>query len=542
MYGWIAANYRVGGFDDPARHAHGKGHHTYGFLDMGGASAQIAFAPNSTEAEKHANDLKLLRLRTVNGEASEYKVFVTTWLGFGANEARRRYVDDLLDSVIKSSANEIPDPCLPSGLLMTIEGDIIPTSDKVALEKEHLLGTGRFDECLRRTYPLLGKDVPCEDDPCLLNGVHVPAIDFDVNHFIGISEFWHSTHEVFEMGNKDAAYDFNTYQHKVSDFCSQDWVDIQEGVSAHTWGKKVDEQRAYEICFKASWLINVLHDGIGIPRVGLEHTHTGKNGTEDVLDAGKEKGYLDPFQAVNEIDKTEVSWTLGKMVLYASSQVPAEEDALPVGFGSNEPGIPTDFQYPSGASLIPVSDKSTVEEWKDSLFDSDSPRRIPGFLMFLVIICIAIFFLCGRERRTRLLNKAFRSNGKRRSLLTGKFFTRGPTHSYERVLEEGGDEDLEDPSNFELGAMDSSDADKPKPGKWDSPNSMRGRRGNSASITDLPRTGTISPKLLDRQGMAVRTESLERPTSSIGRKSRGGSPNRGKNSSSSFLASLRERE
>ena len=45
LYGWIAANYLLGGSDSPEAHAHGKGHHTYGFLDMGGASAQIAFAP-----------------------------------------------------------------------------------------------------------------------------------------------------------------------------------------------------------------------------------------------------------------------------------------------------------------------------------------------------------------------------------------------------------------------------------------------------------------------------------------------------------------
>jgi Golgi apyrase len=52
LYGWIAANYLLGGFDQPDKHDHGKGHNTYGFLDMGGASAQIAFAPNATEAEK----------------------------------------------------------------------------------------------------------------------------------------------------------------------------------------------------------------------------------------------------------------------------------------------------------------------------------------------------------------------------------------------------------------------------------------------------------------------------------------------------------
>src|SRR6201996_1410847 len=98
LYGWIAANYLLGGFDSPEGHDHGKGHHTYGFLDMGGASAQIAFAPNATEAEKHANDLTLLRLRTINGMPQEYKVFVTTWLGVGDRESRDRYINALGDA------------------------------------------------------------------------------------------------------------------------------------------------------------------------------------------------------------------------------------------------------------------------------------------------------------------------------------------------------------------------------------------------------------------------------------------------------------
>ena len=31
LYGWVAANYLLGGFDSPQEHNHGKGHHTYGF-------------------------------------------------------------------------------------------------------------------------------------------------------------------------------------------------------------------------------------------------------------------------------------------------------------------------------------------------------------------------------------------------------------------------------------------------------------------------------------------------------------------------------
>ncbi len=122
LYGWIASNYLLGGFDHPEKHRHGKGHHTYGFLDMGGASAQIAFAPNRTEVERHWDDLKLLRMRTMDGKPSEHQVFTTTWLGFGVNQARESYIRTLQDQYDASETHELPDPCLPKGLRTTLDG------------------------------------------------------------------------------------------------------------------------------------------------------------------------------------------------------------------------------------------------------------------------------------------------------------------------------------------------------------------------------------------------------------------------------------
>jgi golgi apyrase len=529
LYGWIAANYLMGGFDSPEEHAHGKGHHTYGFLDMGGASAQIAFAPNSTEAEKHANDLKLLRLRTLDGRESDYQVFVTTWLGFGVHEARKRYIDGLLEAQGQGSS-ELPDPCLPKGIKMTVKNDVVADSENVPTSEPYLLGTGNFDGCLRSTYPLLDKDAPCEDEPCLLHGVHVPAIDFDVNHFIGISEYWHTTHEIFEMAHKDKAYDFNTYQQRVHDFCQQDWSSIQASVAKQEYGKKVDEQTAYEVCFKASWLINMLHNGIGIPRVGLETTSDGHNGTKEVLEQGKEKGFLDPFQAVNKIKHTEVSWTLGKMVLYAASQVPpVDESSLPVGFGSNEPGIPIDFEYPGGSarpmisnnSISDAEEESLVESIHDTLFNSDSPRRVPGLLFFLLIVFIAGFFLCGRDRRSRFYRNIFGSSRKRGGFFSGKipFLSKRNAPVYERVLEEG--DRLQDPAAFELGDVDSDDSEQARPrtpgSGWGTPRKK-------------PRPGVATSDSIDRSGLVVRTESRERLALHNGRKSRTGSPARSKGS------------
>lgn len=576
LYGWIAANYLLGGFDAPEDHAHGKGHHTYGFLDMGGASAQIAFAPNATETERHAEDLTLLRMRTLDGAAAEYKVFVTTWLKFGVNEARKRYVEALLKASGPES-KELKDPCLPVGLSIDIPGDVLLPGLKTIESKSPLIiGTGNFDECLKRTYPLLEKDAPCEDEPCLLHGVHVPAIDFDVNHFVGVSEYWHTTHEVFEFGHTDKAYDFNTYQERVSEFCSQDWSVITEGIGKHKWGKKVDEKTAVEVCFKASWLINVLHEGIGIPRIGVENTQSGDhNGTKEILDNAKSKGFTDSFQAVDKIADTEVSWTLGRMVLYASSQVPPQNAKLPVGFGSNTPGvpIPSDFQFAgSSHSSTNASSKTTTDpsassegdHWHDTLFHNATPRRVPGFLLFLIIFSIAVFLLCGRDRRHRLYRKFTSSPSssssfpRKRNFLGSKIpslfrsATSSTPGSYERVLEDGGVADFELGSADELSDNEHSDSSgASKTSGWATPRVQishhSGLADDSSYFDSSNNTGIggqgiglglgLGPiggltagggNAMSRSGLVGRTDSRERLAGmgEGGRKSRRGSPSR----------------
>lgn len=531
LYGWLATNYLLGGFDEPAEHNHGDDHHTYGFLDMGGASAQIAFAPNSTEAKKHADDLKMVRLRTMDGKASEYKVFTATWLGYGANQARERYVERLQDTYKSSTGDhELPDPCLPKGLRTSTDGDAL--SGDAAAKELSLLGTGNFKECLAQTEPLLGKDAPCLDEPCLLNGQHVPSIDFGINHFVGVSEYWHTTHGVF--GGKHKAYDLATYQEAVVDFCSRDWADITADLEPR---KKTPEEKAkaaQEACFKASWLINVLYEGIGIPRPGLEHDpRPGLNVSDDALEDAKERGFLDPFQPVNKIDGVEVSWTLGKMVLYAAGQVPPHGDAVPVGFGSNRLNA-ADFE-PAGSTYAPVKDLGDDpddDDWDDTaeeLLDKAKSKTGSGFLLFVLILIIVAFLLRKKDRRNRvfgkfasLLRRNKRPGSPRKSgrgFLTNKLFGRQGTH-YERVMEEG------DADQFELGEIDSDEYSS-------SESSEVSRPGRSSGLLTpklhVERCEDLVGSSLDRGGLAVRTESRERlvPTSvNAGRRSRNGSPTR----------------
>ena len=345
LFGWIAVNYLMDGFKGTDEERT-----TYGFLDMGGASTQIAFEP-SKEAREQTKDLIDVRLRLLGGKEIHHQVFVTTWLGYGTNQARERYVGQaineyeasaaMLHSPASTSDELVPDPCLPKDLRLT-ESPMQPTSSTAHSKKPHaLVGTGSFEQCLKRTSPLLNKDAPCPDVPCLFNGIHVPPIDFSVSHFIGVSEYWYSSEHVFGLGGP---YDVVQYERAASEFCARDWSHILQEheesrkkgalggdgeilengqvVSTGKWGDQVEVSRLQMQCFKAAWLVNVLHDGIGLPRI----VDPGGNSTTEgdkVAQQAEDKGLGRPhFQSMESVGDIAISWTLGKMVLEASKEVP----------------------------------------------------------------------------------------------------------------------------------------------------------------------------------------------------------------------------
>ncbi|KAK2593477.1 Golgi apyrase [Conoideocrella luteorostrata] len=523
LYGWVAINYLLGGLDWHKGHTHGKAHHTYGFLDMGGASAQIAFAPNITEAERHANDLKLIRLRHLDGSSSEYKVFTATWLGFGANKARSRYLQSLFESYGDITNNILPDPCMPRGLQIPLDPQFIP--DKSPDHKYTLSGTGAFDECLKKTYPLLRKDAPCNDHPCLLNGQHVPAIDFEVNHFIGVSEYWHATHGVF--GKEQKAYDLATYQRKVSEFCSREWAAIESDIFKRKKSTEEKVKDAQIACFKASWMINILYEGIGIPRLGVDPTpQSSLNTTHESQDKGKQD-FTDPFQPVDTVQGVEVSWTLGKMVLYAAGQILPSRSSLPVGFGSNvAPEMPPDFEH---AGSVPLSLSSYSN--KDDP-DADEIVSVHGNTMYNVLGLMLLFFLMAfllrkPDRRRQILGAIpwrRRYSGRKprrgRGLINTVFCRRSA--NYERVLEEGDASEYElDAASDELEGSDTSEASR-----------VNRYAGAGTPKVNSDRFDDIHPpSVMDRTGLVVRTESREHLTTNLqmlnaGRRSRAGSPTR----------------
>lgn len=366
IYGWLALNYLMGKFNnyDITKNTH----ESIGFMDMGGASTQIAFVPSSQdEIKKHHDDLSKVTLRSINGETQEWDLFVETWLGFGANEARKRYLAQLISlSLLNPSAhNLINDPCLPKGaeLSYQLEGN-----------DYRVLGIGNYEMCLKTIYPLLLKNIQCKEEPCLFNGIHAPKLNFLKDKFVGVSEYWYTANDIFQSGGE---YNFKSFNEKVRGFCESEWAQILSNSEKGQYSKLDPDKFLKDACFKASWVINVLHEGLELPRLGLEVSKD--EGDEENKVAEKLDKVHIPFKSASSVNGEELSWTLGRILLYASSQIDSNRDTdLEIGI------------YPSEISEMPFI--SGGSHFTNYLLSSDEEYNamvgifLPVFLFFLILV------------------------------------------------------------------------------------------------------------------------------------------------------------
>ena len=405
IYGWVAINYLMGGFDKggvkmiktagseqhdssdsdslPPNYDNEDGEdasassshrHTLGFLDMGGASTQIAFEPSPKASEEHANDLTAVSLRTLDGEMMQYNVFVTTFLGYGSNQARRRYVKDYLlpPGTEHEPETLIDDPCLP----LNLEISETHTQPHVSLK-----GTGSFVGCLKRVEGLLNKDKECYDMPCLFNGVHTPPIDFNINTFIGVSEYWYSAHDILGLGG---AYDYAEFERKSAEFCNSEWDDIKD--RPEYVGQT--QERLEMQCFKSAWLSNVLHEGFGLPRYGEKGASGSKEQSNEVLEKAEEsiknKNWRPPFQSINAIKDIQVTWTLGAMLLISSGSMGIPGAGIGVG------GIPDHGHRPTDQALPPAGQRPPHEDtYPERMLDNYNHFM----LLAIVLFGLAVFYI-----------------------------------------------------------------------------------------------------------------------------------------------------
>ncbi|KAJ1141150.1 hypothetical protein NDU88_007485 [Pleurodeles waltl] len=307
VYAWISINFVLGRFDhiedeDDAVVAVTIGtekdalirRRTVGVIDMGGGSLQIAYeVPSSvtfTSPEQEEAAKALLAEFNLGCDLQHtghvYRVYVTTFLGFGGNFARQRYEDMVYNKTVTKNRlldqhigvnQDAPymDPCLPVGATTTVE----KSSQTI-----YLRGKGDWDACRQQLEPLLLKS---NDSFAHLNGVYHSPIDFTNSEFYGFSEFFYCTEDVLRMGGR---YNSFKFAKAAKDYCSMTWTALSDRYKHGLYSSHADEHRVKYQCFKSAWMYQVLHDGFHFP-----HDYTNLKTAQLVYDR-------------------EVQWTLGAIL------------------------------------------------------------------------------------------------------------------------------------------------------------------------------------------------------------------------------------
>ncbi|KAM7394691.1 hypothetical protein PAMP_021477 [Pampus punctatissimus] len=281
VYAWIGINFVLGRFD----HADEEDavvevtagsqnqqpisrRRTVGIIDMGGASLQIAYeVPSaitfSSPQEEEAGKSVLAEFNLgcdVEHTQHVYRVYVTTFLGFGGNMARQRYEDQLVNNTLAKNrflttqtglSEDKPylDPCLPVGLSDTV------LRDNRTL---YLRGQGDWARCQEAVRPFLG----LHNGTMSPGGIYQAPINFSNSEFYGFSEFFYCMEDVLRIGGQ---YDSEKYSRYATDYCSTKWSTLKQRLDNKLFSQQADVSRLKNQCFKSAWMYEVLHSGFRFP-------------------------------------------------------------------------------------------------------------------------------------------------------------------------------------------------------------------------------------------------------------------------------------
>ncbi|XP_012925265.1 ectonucleoside triphosphate diphosphohydrolase 7 [Heterocephalus glaber] len=255
VYAWIGINFVLGRFD----HEDGCGN-----ISMAEGMASDAKGPGRRTRREEAAKTLLAEFNLgcdVQHTEHVYRVYVTTFLGFGGNFARQRYEDLVLNETFNknrllgqktglSPDNPFLDPCLPVGLT-----DVMERNSQVL----HIRGKGDWATCGLMLSPLLARS---NTSQASLNGIYQSPIDYNNSEFYGFSEFFYCTEDVLRIGGR---YHGPTFAKAAQDYCGMAWSVLTQRFKNGLFSSHADEHRLKYQCFKSAWMYQVLHEGFHFP-------------------------------------------------------------------------------------------------------------------------------------------------------------------------------------------------------------------------------------------------------------------------------------
>uniref|UniRef100_A0A673TS05 Ectonucleoside triphosphate diphosphohydrolase 1 n=1 Tax=Suricata suricatta TaxID=37032 RepID=A0A673TS05_SURSU len=187
-YGWITINYLLGKFTQKLSWLNlmpngGTSQETYGALDLGGASTQITFVPQSKGIESPSNAL-YFRLY-----GKDYSVYTHSFLCYGKDQALRQK----LAKDIRGTNGILKEPCFHPGYEIVMNVSELYSSPctkrfemTLPFDQFQIQGTGNYQQCHQSILELFNTSY-CPYSHCSFNGIFLPPLhgDFGLKTYFG---------------------------------------------------------------------------------------------------------------------------------------------------------------------------------------------------------------------------------------------------------------------------------------------------------------------------------------------------------------------
>ncbi|NXD00454.1 ENTP8 diphosphohydrolase, partial [Certhia familiaris] len=288
-YGWITINYLLDSFTkySPKAHTwlHPEAASIFGALDLGGASTQITFMPESSVlSQNKTSELTLY--------GYSYNIYTHSYLCYGQNEMLKRLAKEL---IVSSPSTRVHHPCYPKGYNETVSLSSFRTSpctdgsdprlplgdSTVTLE-----GRGNASGCLAALRKLFNFSACGQSQDCTFDGVYQPPLR---GQFIAFAGFYYTFH-FLNLTRQQSLSEVNT---TVLSFCRRNWTELVQSFPQ-------DLKYLHTYCSVAIYILTLLLDGYKFNEHTWSNIHFSR-------------------QAAN----TDIGWTLGFMLNF-TNMIPAE--------------------------------------------------------------------------------------------------------------------------------------------------------------------------------------------------------------------------
>lgn len=257
-YGWVAYNY-LKQIIGPKRNRDSN-EEPYAVVEMGGASLQVS---QQALTKEDIASIPAEHLFKFTIEKDHYTLYVHSYLGYGAEQAREK-VNNLLSSSV--TGNELVDPCLNTGYIR----DKPPSAvyEGMALTSGVVKGGSTSDSCSASVHKALftHDDTKCDKaKPLGIGCVSQPSFIPNSKNILIFENFYY-TFSALSVPSVTGTSQFplvttaNLIKHKSDEICSSDWSTVQAEYPKDNSGKDVN----LKLCFSSSFAVEFLLNGLRI--------------------------------------------------------------------------------------------------------------------------------------------------------------------------------------------------------------------------------------------------------------------------------------